>query len=158
MVKRLSITGTVLLAPTATTMVEMVKQFAEENPDVTIKMQIMPWGVYFDKLAAAIVAGSGGPDLFILWHSVVPEYAKAGHLRPAASEMFEAGMLPEDDFMPQLVEAVTIDGQKWTVPMDNYGVGVFVNLDLLEEAGIDPNEPPQNQEEFLEYARAPYLG
>jgi ABC-type glycerol-3-phosphate transport system substrate-binding protein len=131
----------------------MLNKCVEENPDVTVKRQIMDWGVYFDKLAAAIVAGSGGPDLFVLWHSVMPQYAQSGFLHPIAQEMFDEGMLPKDDFSPALIDAVTIDGKAWTVPFDNYGVGVYVNLDLLEQAGIDPQQPPQNAEQWLEYAR-----
>lgn len=133
---------------------EMIKGFAAENPDISVKRQIMPWNVYFDKLAAAVVAGSGGPDLFVLWHSVMPQYAKAGHLLPAAEEMFDLGMLPKDDFLPQLLEAVTVDGHMWTVPFDNYGVGVYLNVSLLEKAGIDPAQPPQDAAQWLEYARA----
>ncbi len=131
----------------------LLNKCVEENPDITVKRQIMDWGVYFDKLAAAIVAGSGGPELFVLWHSVMPQYAKSGFLHPIAQEMFDEGMLPKDDFSPALIDAVTMDGKAWTVPFDNYGVGVYVNLDLLEKAGIDPAQPPQNAEQWLEYAR-----
>ncbi len=132
---------------------QLLNQCVEANPDITVKRQIMTWDVYFDKLAAAIVAGSGGPDLFILWHSVMPQYAKSGFLHPIGQIMFDEGMLPKDDYSPALLDALTIDGQIWTVPFDNYGVGVYVNLDLLEKAGIDPNQPPQNAEQWLEYAR-----
>jgi multiple sugar transport system substrate-binding protein len=139
--------------PDGAIMVEMVRAFAEANPDVKVKMQIMPWPVYFDKLAAAIVAGSGGPDLMVLWHSVVPQYALPGLLQPVAQEMFDNGMLDPQDFPPQALSAVTFDDTAYTVPFDNYGVGVYVNADLLEKAGLDPTIPPTNQEEFLEYAR-----
>ena len=134
-------------------MVEMVKDFVAENPDVKVNMQMMPWSVYFDKLAAALVAGSGGPDLIVLWHSVVPQYVLPGLVQPVAQEMFDAGLLDPNDFSQQALAAVTFDGEAYTVPLDSYGVGLYVNVDLLERAGIDPNSPPQNQEEFLDYAR-----
>ena len=131
---------------------QILNKCVSENPDIKVKRQIMDWGVYFDKLATAIVAGSGGPDLFVLWHSVMPQYAASGYLHPLADVMFEEGLLPKDDFSPELLDALTIDGKIWTVPFDNYGVGVYINLDLLEKAGIDPNAPPQNAEEWLDYA------
>ena len=53
-------------------MTKLVTRFAEENPDVKVNYQVLGWGTFFDKLSAAIVAGSGGPDLMTLWHSVVP--------------------------------------------------------------------------------------
>src|SRR5690554_3635888 len=43
----------------------MINDFTTENPDIAIKRQIMPWDTYFDKLAAATIAGSGGPDFFV---------------------------------------------------------------------------------------------
>jgi len=132
---------------------QILNKCVAENPDIKVKRQIMDWGVYFDKLAAAIVAGSGGPDLFVLWHSVMPQYALSGYLQPIGQEMFDEGLLPRDDFSPELLDVLTIEGKTWTVPFDNYGVGVYVNLDLLEAAGIDPNEPPQNVEQWLDYAQ-----
>lgn len=131
----------------------MIKDFTTENPDISVKRQIMPWGTYFDKLAAAMVAGSGGPDFFVLWHSVVPQYARSGLLYPIGDAMFQENLVPKDDLLPAVVESVTIDGKTWTLPFDNYGTGVYVNLDLLEKAGISYDKPPQNQSEFLEYAR-----
>lgn len=131
----------------------IIKSFAEKNTDVSVKRQIMPWGTYFDKLTAALVAGSGGPDLFILWHSVLPQYARGGFLFPIGDAMFEDKLLTRDDFLPQLLDAVTIDGKTWDLPFDNYGVGVYVNMDLLEKAGLSYDKPPKDQAEFLEYAR-----
>lgn len=132
---------------------KMLNRCVESNPDIKVRRQIIGWDIYFDKLATAIVAGSGGPDLFVLWHSVMPQYADSGYLRPLAQEMFDEGLLPIDDFSPELLTALRREGQIWTVPFDNYGVGVYVNLDLLQQAGIDPNSPPKDATEWLEYAR-----
>ena len=70
--------------PDGETMTGLVQSFTEANLDVSINYQILGWGVFFDKLSAAIVAGSGGPDLMTLWHSVVPQCAIPGHIRPVA--------------------------------------------------------------------------
>lgn len=131
----------------------MINDFTTENPDIAIKRQIMPWDTYFDKLAAATIAGSGGPDFFVLWHSVVPQYARSGILYPIGDAMFQENLIPKDDLLPAVVESVTIEGKTWTVPFDNYGTGVYVNVDLLEKAGLSYDNPPKDQAEFLEYAR-----
>ncbi|MCY4072393.1 MAG: extracellular solute-binding protein, partial [Chloroflexi bacterium] len=70
--------------PDGQSLTDLVTRFVEENPEVTINYQILGWGTFFDKLSAAIVAGSGGPDLLTLWHSVVPQYALTGHIMPVA--------------------------------------------------------------------------
>ncbi len=134
-------------------MTGLVQRFVEENPDVSVNYQILGWGVFFDKLSAAIVAGSGGPDLMTLWHSVVPQYAIPGHIMTVAEAMFDSGMLDRDDFSPALLDSISINGEVYPVPFDNYGVGVYVNTNVLERAGISPDDPPENQEEFLDYVR-----
>ena len=139
--------------PDGQSMTELVTGFVEENPDVKINYQILGWGTFFDKLSAAIVAGSGGPDLMTLWHSVVPQYAIPGHILPVAETMFNLGMLDKDDFSPALLDSVTFDGQVYPVPFDNYASGLYVNTHLLERAGISVDDPPEDGEEFLEYIR-----
>ncbi len=139
--------------PDGQSMTDLITRFAEENPDVTINYQILGWGTFFDKLSAAIVAGSGGPDLMTLWHSVVPQYALTGHIMPVAEQMFNLGMLDKDDFSPALLDSVTFDGEVYPAPFDNYGAGLYVNTRLLERAGISVDDPPEDGEEFLEYLR-----
>ena len=139
--------------PDGQSMTDLVTRFVEENPDVTINYQILGWGTFFDKLSAAIVAGSGGPDLLTLWHSVVPQYALTGHIIPVAEQMFDLGMVDKDDFSPALLDSVTFDGEVYPMPFDNYGSGLYVNTRLLERAGISFDDPPENGEEFIEYMR-----
>ena len=139
--------------PDGQSMTDLVTRFVEENPEVTINYQILGWGTFFDKLSAAIVAGSGGPDLLTLWHSVVPQYALTGHIIPVAEQMFDLGMVDKDDFSPALLDSVTFDGEVYPMPFDNYGSGLYVNTRLLERAGISLDDPPENGEEFIEYMR-----
>ena len=47
------------------TMAEIVKSFTDENPDVSVRIEMMPWNIYFDKLLTSLVSGSP-PDLFLL--------------------------------------------------------------------------------------------
>ena len=139
--------------PDGQSMTDLITRFAEENADVKINYQILGWGTFFDKLSAAIVAGSGGPDLMTLWHSVVPQYALTGHIMPVGEQMFNLGMLDRDDFSPALLDSVSFGGEVYPVPFDNYGSGLYVNTHLLERAGISFDDPPENGDEFIEYVR-----
>ena len=101
--------------PDGESMTGLVQGFTDANPDVSINYQILGWGVFFDKLSAAIVAGSGGPDLMTLWHSVVPQYALPGHIMTAGEVMFDTGMLDQDDFSPALLDSISFDGEVYSV-------------------------------------------
>ena len=102
--------------PDGQSMTGLVTRFAEENPDVKVNYQVLGWGTFFDKLSAAIVAGSGGPDLMTLWHSVVPQYALPGHILPVAETMFDTGMLDRDDFSPALLDSITLTARSSRCP------------------------------------------
>ncbi len=40
------------------TMVEMVEAFTAENPEVSVRVEMMPWNIYFDKLLTSLVSGN----------------------------------------------------------------------------------------------------
>ena len=134
------------------TMVEMVQQFTAENPDVSVRIEMMQWDTYFDKLVTSLVAGDP-PDLFLLHHQELPQFARLGVLLPS-DDLFDyaGGPLPADDFAEPIFSATLYDGTRYGVVIDNHGWGMWVNNDLFEAAGLDPAVPPATPEEFLEYA------
>jgi multiple sugar transport system substrate-binding protein len=58
-----------------------------------------------------------------------------------------AGFL--DDFFPTLLDATTRDGKIYGIPLALSVATVFYYPDLFEQAGLDPNNPPQTWEDFL---------
>jgi ABC-type glycerol-3-phosphate transport system substrate-binding protein len=136
------------------TMQAMVEQFAADNPVISVRIEAMPWNIYFDKLLTSMVSGSP-PDVFI-----VREFENAGFARQGVlldtSTLYESGggPLPDDDFKPELLSALEYEGTRYGVPLDNLGWGVWINRDLFEAAGLDPDTPPTNEAELVEMARA----
>jgi multiple sugar transport system substrate-binding protein len=63
------------------------------------------------------------------------------------------GYLPDEDFKPELLERLDYEGVRYGVPLDNLGWGTWINRDLFEAAGLDPDTPPANGEELIEMAR-----
>lgn len=137
------------------TMLKICQLWQEKNPGVFIKTQRIPWGQYFEKLLPAMVAGSG-PDIFIL-HAPgeLREYVPKGVLLPL-NDIFDAGMLPRDDYKDDIIEECYEDGKLWGLPLDAYGPVLWCNLDLFAEAGVDIPEDrePLNRQEFLDLVTA----
>jgi ABC-type glycerol-3-phosphate transport system substrate-binding protein len=75
-------------------------------------------------------------------------------LRPS-SDLYtsDVGSLPDEDFKPELLERLDYEGVRYGVPLDNLGWGIWINRDLFEAAGLDPDTPPTNGEELIEMAR-----
>lgn len=142
-----------LTGPDGATMQQMVEAFTAANPDISVRIEAMPWNIYFDKLLTAMVSGSP-PDLFIIHEFSSAGFARQSVLRDT-SDLYVSGggLLPDDDFKPELLERLDYEGVRYGVPLDNLGWGTWINRDLFEAAGLDPDSPPTNGAELLEMAR-----
>ena len=67
--------------PDGRTMLRLVRRFNTENPDITVLMQRMDWGTYYNKL---FVGGLGGraPEVFVLHTRALLRFARAGFAAP----------------------------------------------------------------------------
>ena len=142
-----------LTGPDGVTMQQMVEQFVRDNPDISVRIEAMPWGIYFDKLLTAMVSGSP-PDVFIIHEFSSAGFARQNILRNT-SDLYVSGsgQLPDDDFKPELLERLEYEGVRYGVPLDNLGWGTWINRDLFEGAGLDPDVPPRDGADLLEMAR-----
>ena len=134
------------------TMVQMLKQYSDANPDVTINSETYDWGVFYQKLPTATAAGSP-PNLAIMHSWAIQQFASQGILQDADTNFFQPGLISKDDFNPILIKAITVDGKTQAVPFDNHGWINWVNTKVLKDAGLDPAKLPQNGAEFLEWAQ-----
>lgn len=140
--------------PDGRTMLALVRRFNEENSDVRVIMQRMPWDTYYNKL---FVAGLGdrAPEVFVLQTNAFERFHRAGFLHPM-NELIGGKYgfgLDSDDFVPHVIETVERDDDYYAIPLDAYLLGMYYNRKLFREAGIvDGNgepAPPTNLDEFM---------
>ena len=121
------------------TMNEMLAAFVAENPQFTVISEIVAWDTLYTKLQAAFVAGNP-PDVFLLHASEVPQYASFGVLMDLGPWYTSGGgWFPDDDISDITMSGMMFDGMIYGVPLDNHGRGLWINLDMFEAAGIDPD-------------------
>ncbi|UJL47405.1 extracellular solute-binding protein [Virgibacillus sp. NKC19-16] len=132
-----------------TLMDELIEEFEQENPGITIEQTTFPYDQYNEQVAAQVPAGRG-PDVINLFYGWVPSYVDAGYLQPLPQDAFPHEEI-EDEFFP-LVDATKIDDEYWTIPTAVRTLALFYNKDLFEEAGLDPEAPPETWDELQEYA------
>lgn len=128
---------------------ELIEEFEAENPGIQVKQTTFPYEQFNEKVAAQVPAGKG-PDVINLFHGWVPQYVDSGYLQPLPRDAFPHEKI-ESEFFP-LVEAVKLDGEYWSIPTAVRTLALFFNKDLFEEAGLDPNSPPETWDELAEYA------
>lgn len=132
--------------PDGKTMGRIVDDYNRSHPGVHVKMQIIPWGTYYDKLTLGLAFG-GAPDVFILHEVRVPEFASHGALK----EVENYPGIDMNDFSPRVRTVGIWDGKRYGLPLDCHPIGMYYNVGLFRAAGIE--HPPTNFEQFIADAK-----
>jgi ABC-type glycerol-3-phosphate transport system substrate-binding protein len=133
------------------TLNEMLTQFVADNPEISVTTEIIPWNTLYTKLQAAFVANTP-PDVFMLHASEVPQFASYGVLKDLGPWYTSGGgWFPDDDLSAISRSGMDYEGVTYGIPLDNHGRGLWINADMFEAAGLDPDaEPPTTYEGWVE--------
>lgn len=130
---------------------ELVKRFNDSQDKAKIQMEIMPWDVFFDKLLPSLSSGAG-PDIAGMDTAQVPQYAVKKALKPLDDYYSQPGN-ETDKLVASAVQAATFDGTKYSVPMNFTTLLLYWNKGMFKQAGLDPEKPPANWDQFADYAK-----
>ncbi len=134
------------------TLNEMLAKFAEENPDVSVTVEMIIWNTLYQKLQTAFVANEP-PDVILLHSGEIPMFGSFGVLRDLGDQYTSGGgWLPDDDISEFTMDGMMYDGVIYGIPLDNHGRGLWINVDMFEAAGIstDPATAPTTYEGWVE--------
>jgi raffinose/stachyose/melibiose transport system substrate-binding protein len=108
------------------------KQLAENNVDVTIKLE-MPNAEQADQILRTRLASNDAPDLFTL-HAIadIPTYYQAGYLSDLSDQPFV------DDLYEGVRDTVTYDSKVVALPLESLAWGYLYNKDIFAEHGLTP--------------------
>lgn len=137
-------------------MLELVRSFNRENPDVKVTVQRMPWGTYYNKLFVAGLAGRA-PEVFVSHSGAITRLQRAEFIRPVNDLASGEHPLPLDDFDASSLAAVRNEGRLYGIPLDVHPIGLLYNRTLFREAGIvdaagEP-VPPRDWSMFVDALR-----
>ncbi|QTX03577.1 ABC transporter substrate-binding protein [Agromyces archimandritae] len=125
------------------------KQFEEDHPDIDVIGLEYEWeGPTF----AVQLAGGSLPDVFTVPFTDSKTLLENGQLMDVTDEIDELGYT--DSFNPVILDGVTdADGRIYGFPRQAYAMGLHYNRDLFEQAGLDPDDPPQTWDEVRAAAK-----
>ncbi|MCW4459127.1 sugar ABC transporter substrate-binding protein [Microbacterium sp. MPKO10] len=110
-------------------------EFEKQNPNITVNINVVPWGDYWTKLRTD-VAGGTMDDVFWINNSYYGAYVDSGNLMDVGAVM---GASAAEAWEPSVVDQFTRNDTLWGVPqLYDAGIAVYYNADLLEKAGVDP--------------------
>jgi len=100
----------------------------------------------------AALSGSEPPDILVLGSpDNVSAWVNEGLILPL-DDMIAANKIDTADIYPAMLAQGERQGKLYSLPWGTDTYGLYWNKDLFEEAGLDPEKPPQTLEEMAEYA------
>ena len=124
---------------------ELISNFEEENPDITVNFSVLPENELRDKVTQDIATQAGQYDVVTIGTYEVPIWADNGWITNLDDYVSEGDYDP-DDLIPPVRQALTCRGQLYAVPF--YGESSFLmyRKDLFDAAGLTMPEQPTWQE------------
>ena len=129
---------------------ELLPQFYEQYPDVSVSVDYTTYGTLNEKLTTAVASGLV-PDVMMMGVGWVEGFADKGVLRDLSEFGITAESLQES-YTEQIVRAGMWEDSVYAVPIMLDTRFAVARKDILAEAGFD--EPPSTWEELREYAIA----
>lgn len=127
---------------------QLLEEFKEENPDINVEVVTAPYG----EIMNTVINMAGGGDKVDLMYGEldwIPGMVEAGLAVPVQDILSEELLA---DIYPNILDACSIDGVAYGVPMYVSPFLLYYNKDLFEKAGLDPDAPPTTYDEMLEIA------
>jgi len=130
-----------------------IAEFNDANPDITVVGQSYEdYGSIVEGLQRA-AAAENLPGIATIAYGYDEYIVGSGLATPLTGLLGEQSDTFLEDFFPSLIEATTIDGEVYGIPLALSVAEIFYHSDLFEQAGLDSANPPQTWEDFLAAAR-----
>lgn len=142
---------------------ELVAEFMEENPDIIVRVDVVSWGQYWQKMATAVVTDTA-QDVWLMSSAYTEQYAAAGHLLDIMPYIEADPTFNEDDFFPHAFDPYSYVGAGTDMQNVPFGEGqlyaftrdyncslLYYNMDHFDAAGV---AYPTNDWIWQDYAEA----
>lgn len=142
------------IAPKARATRAVFEEFQRQHPDIEV---VSATGLTIQGRApesSFLMAMAGGmaPDVFYVNFRKLHTYIEQGFLQPL-DEFIKEDPEVMKRVHPRIREVITVDGHVYCVPWFQCAMALYYRKDLFRAAGLDPNRPPRNWDEFYEYAK-----
>lgn len=123
---------------------KVISAFEDENPNIKIKSVTVPFSEIQNQLTV-MTTGGNPPDIAQVDANAGVSLATMGALEPVDN-------LLSEDFLSELnssyYDTGLYDGEHYLVPWGGGINGFWYNKTIMEEAGLDPENPPKTMEEL----------
>jgi multiple sugar transport system substrate-binding protein len=117
-------------------MATMLAKFSKEHPELGLQHVTLAWGnPYYTKLSLATL-GNQPPDVGVSHASRLPIAQAGGLLQELKPDDLARHGLTPDKFDAKALQACTINGKLYALPLDTHPFVLFYNTDICKKAGL----------------------
>ncbi|WP_166355631.1 extracellular solute-binding protein [Phytoactinopolyspora limicola] len=129
-------------------MLDKIADFEAAHPTITIDAQETKWAA---ETFNAMLAGGTLPIVTAVPFTEIQALASRGQATDLTDAVADSAAISA--LSPTVMESVTRDGRIYGVPYQAYTMGLVYNRGLFEEAGLDPDDPPQTWDDVRAAAK-----
>lgn len=130
---------------------ELVRSFEQDNPDIRVHVQQIPWSAAHEKLLTAYVGGST-PDVSQLGNTWIAEFAALRSIEPLDPWLESSEELSPNAFFSGIWDTNVIDDIVYGIPWYVDTRVLFYRSDILAKAGY--SSMPGSWDEWVRAMRA----
>ena len=127
-----------------------IEKFNQSQGNIKIEAKFIPFADFKRQLTVAI-AGGTPPDCALVDNPDYASYIAMGVFEDLGPRIAK-WEYKEKDFYPGPWQSCRWQGRQYGIPFETNTLVLFYNVDLFQEAGLDPNKPPKTWEELTSYA------
>ncbi|MFF7633011.1 extracellular solute-binding protein [Kitasatospora sp. NPDC008050] len=120
-----------------------IAAFEKLHPNITVK-SIDTFPCETPELFTAALKGGTEPNVFYTYFTDKQQVLDAGRAADITSYVTAANLPVKDDILPSVWDSLKSDGKTYALPRTNYTMGMIINRKLFQQAGLDPDQPPQS--------------
>lgn len=132
----------------------IIEAFVKKHPNIKLKIVngVNIQGPAMESGLLMALAGGVGPDVIYVNFRQLYSFIDQGFLYPL-DEFVKADKKPLEKIHPNITKVLWQDGHIYTIPYAQFVQALYYRKDLFRDAGLDPNKPPRNWDEFYEYCK-----
>ncbi|HPC06332.1 MAG TPA: ABC transporter substrate-binding protein [Anaerolineaceae bacterium] len=131
---------------------ELVNQFNASHPNIKVVGTYQ--GNYTTAMAKVYSAITGNTLPNVAQLGAAPLLGSSGAVLPVKDFLATDSSFDLEKIHPAFLQYNTAAGELWSLPFNNSVPILLYNKDLFVAAGLDPEDPPEDIDELLEYAKA----
>lgn len=123
---------------------KLVADFNASQDAINVRMNVVQWAQYYQRVVAAVHAGKG-PDIGVMHVEQLATQASRQTISPIDEIVGELGA-DEAQYPKEVWQRGTFDGRRYGVPLDVHSLASYANTELV--SGQDADPAPKTRSEF----------